>query len=101
MWNTSITSREDSRPSTSSRILICEPELASALVGYLHSAYQREVRDGDVEYYDRFTPQYGMCIFKKLPPCLVGMEACATAHHWAREVMALGHEVHRTERPDT
>ena len=31
--------------------------------------------------------------FCKLPPCLIGMEACATAHHWARELMALGHEV--------
>jgi transposase len=31
--------------------------------------------------------------FRALPPCLVGMEACATAHHWARELMALGHEV--------
>jgi transposase len=31
--------------------------------------------------------------FRKLPPCLVGMEACATAHHWARELIALGHEV--------
>ena len=31
--------------------------------------------------------------FKKLPPCLVGMEACATSHHWARELQALGHEV--------
>jgi transposase len=31
--------------------------------------------------------------FAKLPPCLVGMEACATAHHWAREIGALGHEV--------
>jgi transposase len=31
--------------------------------------------------------------FKKQPPCLVGMEACATAHHWAREIEALGHEV--------
>ena len=31
--------------------------------------------------------------FKTLPSCLVGMEACATAHHWARELMALGHEV--------
>ncbi len=29
----------------------------------------------------------------KIPPCLVGMEACATAHHWAREISALGHEV--------
>ena len=31
--------------------------------------------------------------FRALPPCLIGMEACATAHHWARELTALGHEV--------
>ncbi len=31
--------------------------------------------------------------FKKQPPCLIGMEACATSHHWAREIVALGHEV--------
>ena len=31
--------------------------------------------------------------FAKQPRCLVGMEACATAHHWAREITALGHEV--------
>lgn len=31
--------------------------------------------------------------FSSLPPCLVGMEACSTAHHWARELSALGHEV--------
>jgi transposase len=31
--------------------------------------------------------------FASLPPCLVGMEACATAHFWARELRALGHEV--------
>jgi len=31
--------------------------------------------------------------FRKLPPCLVGIEACATAHHWARELMKLGHTV--------
>lgn len=34
-----------------------------------------------------------LTLFKKLPPCLVGMEACASAHHWARELEALGHEV--------
>jgi transposase len=28
-----------------------------------------------------------------LPPCLVGMEACASAHHWGPELIALGHEV--------
>ena len=31
--------------------------------------------------------------FSKLPPCLVGMEACGTSHHWARELVGLGHEV--------
>jgi transposase len=31
--------------------------------------------------------------FKKQRPCLVGMEACATAHYWAREIAVLGHEV--------
>ncbi|MCI4588798.1 IS110 family transposase [Sphingobium sp. BYY-5] len=31
--------------------------------------------------------------FTKLPPCLVGIEACGTSHHWARELIALGHEV--------
>lgn len=31
--------------------------------------------------------------FAARPPCLVGMEACATAHHWARELSAFGHEV--------
>jgi transposase len=31
--------------------------------------------------------------FKGLPPCLIGMEACATSHYWARELAKLGHEV--------
>ena len=28
-----------------------------------------------------------------LPRCLVGIEACGTSHHWAREISQLGHEV--------
>jgi transposase len=31
--------------------------------------------------------------FGKISPCLVGMEACGTAHHWARELIGLGHTV--------
>jgi transposase len=31
--------------------------------------------------------------FRKLPPCVVGLEACAGAHYWGREIAALGHEV--------
>ena len=34
-----------------------------------------------------------LAFFAKLAPCLVGMEACATSHHWAREIEKLGHEV--------
>jgi transposase len=34
-----------------------------------------------------------MPFFGKLDPCLVGMEACATSHFWARELSALGHDV--------
>jgi transposase len=34
-----------------------------------------------------------LAFLAKLEPCLIGMEACATAHHWAREIGQLGHEV--------
>ena len=31
--------------------------------------------------------------FVNLPPCLVGMEACGSAHHWARKLQGMGHTV--------
>ena len=34
-----------------------------------------------------------LAFFKALPSCLVGIEACGTAHYWAREIRELGHEV--------
>ena len=34
-----------------------------------------------------------LAFFERLEPCLVGMEACAGAHFWARELQALGHDV--------
>jgi transposase len=37
--------------------------------------------------------RYVLAFFQKLPPCLVGMEACASSHHWSRELQALGHTV--------
>jgi len=37
--------------------------------------------------------RYVLAFFKKLPPCLVGIEACAMSHHWSRELRALGHTV--------
>ena len=43
---------------------------------------RRQLRRGDV-----------LRFFGGLPRCLVGMEACATAHYWARELTKLGHTV--------
>jgi transposase len=37
--------------------------------------------------------RYVLAFFGKLPPCLVGIEACASSHHWSRELQALGHTV--------
>jgi transposase len=34
-----------------------------------------------------------LSFFQKLPPCLIGIEACASSHHWSRELRALGHTV--------
>jgi transposase len=34
-----------------------------------------------------------LAFFSKQPACLIGMEACASSHHWARELAALGHQV--------
>jgi transposase len=41
----------------------------------------------------RLTRSRLLPFFEKLPPCLVGIEACATSHFWARELMKLGHDV--------
>jgi transposase len=37
--------------------------------------------------------RYVLAFFEKLTPCLVGIEACASSHHWSRELKALGHTV--------
>ena len=37
--------------------------------------------------------RFVLSFFEKLSPCLVGIEACASSHHWSRELRALGHTV--------
>lgn len=49
--------------------------------------------DGEVVVRRKLSRSRLLEYFAKLEPCLVGMEACATAHYWAREIRALGHEV--------
>ena len=48
---------------------------------------------GDVVVRRRLTRARVVPFFEKLAPCLVGIEACATSHHWARELEKLGHDV--------
>ena len=49
--------------------------------------------DGEVILARALTRARLLPFFSGLAPCLIGIEACATAHHWARELRALGHEV--------
>lgn len=48
---------------------------------------------GAVVVQRRLTRSRLLQFFAKQPPCLVGMEACAAAHHWGRELRKLGHTV--------
>jgi len=48
---------------------------------------------GEVVLRQRLTRRRVLPFFAKLPRCLIGIEACATSHHWARELLALGHAV--------
>ena len=49
--------------------------------------------DGQVVIRRQLKRRYVLAFFQKLPPCLIGIEACASAHHWSRELQALGHTV--------
>jgi transposase len=49
--------------------------------------------DGNVVIRRQLKRRYVLAFFQKLPPCLVGIEACASSHHWSRELEALGHTV--------
>src|SRR3974377_19446 len=37
--------------------------------------------------------RYVLAFFQKLPPCLIGIEACSASHYWSRQLQALGHTV--------
>lgn len=48
---------------------------------------------GKVVLRKQISRQQLAAFFANLPPCLVGMEACGSAHFWARKLLALGHVV--------
>lgn len=48
---------------------------------------------GEVIIRRQLKRRFVLAFFEKLSPCLVGIEACASSHHWSRELKALGHTV--------
>jgi len=59
------------------------------------SVFQIHATDerGDVALRRRLRRAQMVLFFSNLAPCLIGMEACASGHHWARKLSALGHTV--------
>lgn len=49
--------------------------------------------DGNVVVRRQLRRQQMLKFFAQVPPCLIGIEACGTAHYWARQLSALGHDV--------
>ena len=49
--------------------------------------------EGNVIIRRQLKRRYVLPFFQKLPPCLVGIEACASSHYWSRELQTLGHTV--------
>src|SRR5437764_12868799 len=49
--------------------------------------------DGQVVVRRQLKRRYVLSFFEKLAPCLIGIEACASSHHWSRQLQALGHNV--------
>jgi transposase len=48
---------------------------------------------GNVVIRRQLKRRYVLAFFEKLSPCLIGIEACASAHHWSRELQTFGHSV--------
>jgi transposase len=53
----------------------------------------RAAADGSVVFRKKLSRDQSLTFLSGLPPCLVAMEACATDHHWMREIQASAHDV--------
>src|SRR6516225_4788060 len=49
--------------------------------------------DGQVVIRRQLKRRYVLAFFEKLAPCVIGIEACASSHHWSRRLQGLGHTV--------
>src|SRR6187431_1722893 len=49
--------------------------------------------EGNVILRRQLKRRFVLAFFERMPPCLIGIEACASSHHWSRELQSLGHTV--------
>jgi len=70
-------------------------EISTIGLDLAKSVFQVHAVDGDGNIVVRRALRRAQMLpfFRKLSPCLIGIEACGTSHHWARELAKLGHEV--------
>lgn len=70
-------------------------EISTVGIDLAKSVFQVHAVDaaGNVIVRRQLRRQQMLKFFEQLAPCVIGMEACGTAHYWARELSALGHEV--------
>ncbi|SDL38937.1 Transposase [Aliiruegeria lutimaris] len=70
-------------------------EITTVGVDLAKSVFQVHAVDGEgaVVLRRQFRRNQMLEFFQRLAPCLIGMEACAGAHHWGRELGRLGHNV--------
>jgi transposase len=70
-------------------------EISTIGIDIAKSVFQIHAIGSDGEVIARRQLRRGqfLAFFARLAPCVVGMEACATAHYWGREIAALGHDV--------
>lgn len=70
-------------------------EISTVGIDLAKSVFQVHAIDaaGHVIVRRQLRRQQMLKFFEQLAPCLIGMEACGTAHYWARELSALGHDV--------
>ena len=92
-WSLSPTHLKGSRPWASlSGILPLSRGLGS-IWRRTSFRFTRVDAKGEVVVARKLTRGRLVAFFAELPPCVVAMEACSSAHHWGRQLMALGHEV--------
>lgn len=70
-------------------------EISTIGIDIAKSEFQVHAIDhgGNVVVRRQLRRQQMLKFFAQVPPCIIGIEACGTAHYWARELSALGHDV--------